>query len=111
MREDVRLFPAEQIELGTRGEKREAGLGEFHPAIAQEPRRQLVAQRMQVEHVGGGIFELRRRKNVGGPIGRLLLLGNVDVEKFLEIVLETVPVRIGGGRGARRSWCRRPATR
>ncbi|MNS93984.1 hypothetical protein D3C72_1281850 [compost metagenome] len=52
---------------------------------------------MQVEHVGGGIFELGGRQRLGRPVGGLLRLGDVDFQHFLEIVLKTMPVRVGAG--------------
>ncbi len=66
-------------------------------AVANETRRQLVAQRMQIKNVGSGIFELRRGKRLRCPVRRLLRLGNIDLQHFLEVVLQPVPVRIGAG--------------
>lgn len=64
-------------------------------AIADKTRRQLVAQGMQIEHVGGGIFELRGRQRLGRPVGGLLRLGNIDFQHFLEIVLQPMPICVG----------------
>ncbi|TCM77452.1 hypothetical protein EV291_10794 [Rhizobium sp. BK068] len=58
MREDVGFFPAEQIELGACRKEFEAGIGVIHAAVAHQPFRQLVAQRMQIEHIRGGVFQL-----------------------------------------------------
>jgi hypothetical protein len=52
---------------------------------------------MQMQHVGSGVFELRLRQRLGGPVGRLLLLGQIDLEQFLGHVLESVPVGVGAG--------------
>ncbi|MNU01217.1 hypothetical protein D3C72_2445520 [compost metagenome] len=58
MGEDIRFVPAQKIELGTGRQKRETGIGMIEATITHEAVGQLVAQRMQMQHIGCGIFEL-----------------------------------------------------
>ena len=67
MREDVLFGPAHQVELRARRQEAEAGLGFAGAALARQPRRQHLAQPVQIEHVGRGVFELLRRQRVGAP--------------------------------------------
>ncbi len=67
-------------------EGRRSRLGHRLTAVAGEAIGELVAQCMKMQHVGGGIFELGRRQHFGGPVGGLLLLGNIDLQQFLQIV-------------------------
>ena len=50
---------------------------------------------MQVQHVGGGIFELRFGKLAGAPVRRLLLLGNLEAEDLARQLLQAVAVGVG----------------
>ena len=50
-----------------------------------------------MKHVGGRVGELRLGQRVGPPVGRLLLLGDLDAEQFARQVLEPVPVGVGAG--------------
>ena len=56
---------------------------------------------MQMEHVGGSVFELGRRKGFGRPIRALLLFGQIDAQKVARKILQAVPVG-EGPRQARR---------
>ena len=73
----------------------EAGLGSRHPALAREHGVELGLQRVQVEHVGGGVVLLLVGELVGAPVGALLLLGQVDAEQLPAQVLEAVAVGVG----------------
>ncbi len=52
-------------------------------------------QGVQVQHVGGGVLELRLRQRLGAPVRGLLLLREIDAEQFPHEILEPVPVGIG----------------
>ena len=56
---------------------------------------ELFPQGMEVKHVGGGIGDLGVGELLGAPIGKLLLLGNVDAEEVADQILEPVLVGIG----------------
>ncbi len=66
MGEDIRFFPADQIEFGAGREEFEAGGCVVDAAVADQPLGKLVAQRMQIEHIGGGIF--RAAPATGSPL-------------------------------------------
>lgn len=59
MGENVGFFPAQQIKPGPGRQKFEAGLRVGLTVITPEPLCQFTGQRMQVQNIGGGIFELR----------------------------------------------------
>ena len=82
------------------------------PAPAALARQHLVepcAQRMEMQDVGGGIFELRRGQLGRAPVRGLLLLRESTSEQVAHQILEPVPVGEGAGAAWRRSWCSRPA--
>src|ERR1700761_6915649 len=56
MGEDVDLGPAGEIQLGARGEEVEAGLRDLHPALADQPRVELLLHLMEEADVGSGII-------------------------------------------------------
>src|SRR5436190_19419821 len=97
MREDILLAPAGEVEPGAGGQEAEAGGGEFGTALAGEPRSEALLERVQMEDVGGGVGELRLAQRVGGPVGTLLHLRELDIEEVLDQVLEPVPVGVGTG--------------
>src|SRR3546814_12770653 len=62
MREDVGLWPAGEVEFGTRGQEIETGLGEMLAAFACQPPVEFFAQRAEGTDVRG--TEKRRGGNV-----------------------------------------------
>ena len=52
---------------------------------------------MQVEDVGGRIFQLGRGQLSGAPVRALLRLGQVHARQFAHHILQPVPVGIGAG--------------
>ena len=56
---------------------------------------ELVPKRMQMQHVGGGIGDLRLRQRAGTPVRELLLLGQFDPQKVAGDVFQAVLVGIG----------------
>ena len=90
--EDVELGPTLEVEAGAVGQEIEAGLGERGAPFAGEHRVELLLQRVQVEHVVGGVIQLARGERVRAPVGRLLLLGDLDAEQVAAEVLEAVAV-------------------
>ena len=111
MGEDIRFFPAEQIELGPRRQEGEAGLGMLQPTVADEPRHELVAQRMQVQHVGSGIFELRLRQTFPPPNRRIAAAWRCRCRGAPSDCPSGRAGRCRSASAARRSWCRTRANR
>ena len=88
MGENIDLVPAGQIQFGPRRQKFETAIGKLCPVFPLKPGLQFVAQRVQMQDVRCRIGKLDLAQFFGGPVGGLLLLGNI-----------------------RRSWCRKPARR
>src|SRR3546814_14892155 len=84
MREDVGLWPAGEVEFGTRGQEIETGLGEMLAAFACQPPVEFFAQRVEETDVGGGIVALR--------------LGQQDRKSVVEGRSVSVRVDLGGRR-------------
>jgi hypothetical protein len=59
MSENILGFPALQIEPGPRRQESETGLRQFQPAFARKHCVQALAQRVQMQNVGGRVSELR----------------------------------------------------
>ena len=74
MGENVLGVPALQVEPGPRGKEPETGLRQFQPALAREHAVEPVAQAMQMQHVGGGVGQLRLAQALRAPVAGLLLL-------------------------------------
>ena len=92
MGEHVHVRPAADIQGSARRQEAETGLGVFGAALPDQHRVEPPPQRMQVEHVSGGVGELRRRQLVRAPIRGLLRLDELDPEKF------AAPPCVGTGR-------------
>src|SRR5947209_1369567 len=73
----------------------ETGLGKFRALLPREPLIELLFELMEVAYVARCIFALRLAKLVAAPIARLLLFRQVDVEQFLDKVLEAVAIGVG----------------
>ena len=58
MREDVLLGPAGEVEKRAVGQVAEGGARQLLPALAGEAAVELGAERVEVEHVGGGVGQL-----------------------------------------------------
>ena len=71
MRKNVLGFPAGKIKFRPRRQKVETGLRKLGAALARQHRIQLFAQRMQMQHIGGGIGELRLAERRRAPVARL----------------------------------------
>ena len=80
MREDVHSPEAGEIEPHPLGQIGEGGAGEAVAAFALEHGVELLAQRVQIENVGGGVGELGVAQRLGAPVGGLLLLGDLDAD-------------------------------
>ena len=111
MRENIDFRPACEIQRGACRQEIEAGLSQRGAALARQAAVELLAQAVEIAHVGRGIFALRVVQLGPAPVGRLLCLGN-----FLR---RAVRAPAPSGRGdryrcgpaARRSWCNRPGRR
>src|ERR1700752_1636476 len=90
MSENVVVLPALQIEPGPGGEELEAGLRQSLAALAGEHGVELLAQRAEMEQVGGRIGKLRIGQGRGAPVARLLLLRQVDTEHLPRQILQAM---------------------
>ena len=91
------------------GRKSKQACASSRAPLARQPLVERRAQPVQVEHVRGGIVELRRAQRVRAPVARLLLLGDVDLEQLAHAGPSARGGRCRSGPAARRSWCSRPA--
>ena len=80
MGEDILGRPAGKIEPRPVGQEAEAGRRELPAAFPHQHRVELLLEGMQMQHVGGGIGDLRLGERLRAPIRELLLLGNIDAE-------------------------------
>ena len=87
----------------------ETGLRQFGAALARQHGVEPFAQAMQMQHVGGGVGQLRLAQALRAPVARLLLLRQIDVEHLAHQILQAMAVGIGAAKAARRSWCSTPA--
>src|SRR5512138_578617 len=94
MGKNILELPALQVEYGARGQEAEAGLGELRAPLPRQHRIELLAQRMQVQHVGGGVGKLRLAEAVSAPVARLLLLRQVDVQDLAHQILQPVAISV-----------------
>ena len=69
MSKDIFALPTGKIEGGTGRQEIEAGLRQFGAAFARQHLVQLLAHRMQIQHVAGGIFQLLGGQRLGAPVG------------------------------------------
>src|SRR5262245_15118601 len=95
VREEVLVLEASEVEAGSFREEAEAGLCRGCSAFAGEHGVELGLERVQVEHVAGGVVLLLVRQLVRAPVGALLLLGKVDAEELAAQVLEAVAIGVG----------------
>lgn len=95
MRENVLGLPALQIEPGARRQELETGFRKLAAALARNHHVELFAQAVQMQHVGGGIGELRFAQRICAPVARLLLLLQIDIEHLAHQILQAVAVGIG----------------
>ena len=93
--EDVHRGEAGEIEPRPLRQIGEGGARQPVAPLAREHRVELLAQRVQMQHVGGGVGELRVAERLRAPVGRLLLLGDLDAEQLARQILEAVPVGVG----------------
>jgi hypothetical protein len=95
------IWTTGSVELGAGGEEVETGLGQLGPAFARQSFVEFDPHCVQVTHVGRCVFTLGVGKFWATPIGRLLLLGDVLSEHFLDQILEPVTVGIGADQARR----------
>src|SRR4051812_31339305 len=95
MSENVRGFVAEQVQPAARGQELEAGLGQCEPVLADQKGFESGPERVQMEHVGGGVGELLRAELGRAPVGGLLLLGDFHAEQLAAEVAQAVAVGEG----------------
>ena len=90
MGKDVLLGPAGKIEQGAGRQEVEARLGEGRSILPRQSLVELLLELVQVANVARGIFALGFGQLIGAPVAGLLLLLHVDIEQFLDQVLEAV---------------------
>src|SRR5437016_9317038 len=78
----VLLGPAGEVEPDPVGQEAVAGGRQRLAPLAGQHAVQLGLERVQVQHVGGGIGDLGLGEVGRTPVGELLLLGEVDPEQF-----------------------------
>src|SRR5204863_27624 len=83
MREDVLLRPALKIKQCACRQEIEAGTRQLAAPLARQHRVESPAQRVQVQHIGGGIAQLLVAQRCRAPIRTLLLLLQLDPEQVL----------------------------
>src|SRR5207302_2429057 len=93
MGKDVLGGPAGEVEPYPVRQKAKTGRREFGAPLADEDGVELFLERVQVQHIGRRVGELRVGQRLGAPIGKLLLLGEVDAQHFTHEVLE--PMLVG----------------
>ena len=96
--EYVLIVPAQQVELGALGQETETSFRDVHATLPGQHHVQLVPQRVQVQHIGGGVGQLRLAEGLRRPVGGLLLLGEIDPQQFAHQILQTMPIRIGAAK-------------
>ena len=95
MGEYVLLGKAGEIQPHPIGQEAETGGGQLLAPFARQHGVEPLLERMQIEHVGRGIGNLRVGQFGRAPVRRLLLLGKVVSEHFAHEVFEAVLVGIG----------------
>src|SRR3954471_8733392 len=92
--EDVLLRPPGQIEQGASREKVEACLRELRPPFPFQPLVELFLELVEIAHIARRIFALGLAELARTPVAGLLLLAEVDVEQFLDQLLEAMAVGV-----------------
>src|SRR6056297_29187 len=95
MRENIDLGPPQQIQPCAGWQKLETGGGEIGAALAVQSLVQLGLEAVQMQNIRCGISLLRFGQGFRPPVRGLLLLGHVDIQQFLQQVLEAMPIRKG----------------
>ena len=95
MGENIRRVPPQHVEPCPFGQEGKAGLGEIEPPFAPQQGLQLRPQRVQVQHIGGGVGKLLGGQLDCAPVGGLLLLRQLDAQQVAAQVAQ--PVAIGEG--------------
>ena len=95
MREDVGLGPTGKIQPSAGRQEIERGLRKVGPALPRQPLVQFFLELVQVQNIAGRIGELRIGERFRAPVAHLLKLGDVDVEQFIEQVLQAMSVGVG----------------
>src|SRR5262245_55283032 len=78
--EYVLRCPASEVEAGAIGQEPEAGRRQFLASLARQQRIELSLEGVQMQHVGGRIGDLGVGQVGRTPVGKLLLLRQVDAE-------------------------------
>src|ERR1700730_18844122 len=86
--------PPGEVEPYPVGQEAKTGRREFGPPLADEDGVELFLERVQVQHIGRRVGELRVGERFGAPIGKLLLLGELDAQHFTYEVLEAMLVGV-----------------
>src|SRR5664280_1740361 len=92
---DVHPLKASYVEPRSLRQIGEGGARQAVASLTLQHRVELLAQRMEIQHVGGGVGQLRLAQSLRAPVGRLLLLGDLDAEQLARQVLEAVTIGVG----------------
>src|SRR5215471_19220510 len=95
MGKDVLGGPAGKVKPDPVRQEAKTGRREVRAPLTDENGVELFLERVQVQHIGRRVGELRVGQRLGAPIGELLLLGEVDAQHFAHEVLEAVLVGVG----------------
>src|SRR6266481_1155645 len=92
MREDVLLRPALEIKQNPMRQKFEAGLSQPLTSLAGQDRVEAGPQRMEMEHVRGGVAELLVAQAACPPVRALLLLRQLGIQKIFAQIAKPMSV-------------------
>src|SRR3546814_8711581 len=100
---DIGLRPAGEIEIGTGRQEFEACLGERGAFLAYQPLVELFLKAVQIAHIGCGIILLRIGQQRRAPVGRLLLLGDLNPKQIADEILQAVAIGVGADKDRKRT--------
>ena len=91
----VGVFPAGQVEFGSRRKEVETGFGQSRPAFARQHSVEYLFQSVQKRDVIRRVRKLLFAELSRSPVGALLLLRKINAQKILHQILEAMSVGVG----------------
>ena len=95
MGEYVDVVETGQIEPGAHRQELEAGVRLRRSVIAGQHRVEPGLQRVQMQHVGGGVGLLLGRQRPRRPVRALLLLRHIQAQQLAAEILQSMAIGIG----------------